>query len=738
MNARVAPSPPLGLRARVQRALARALPTWTNPGPVTAGGIYTQDSGYLPNCLDLNYWQEGWRGTYAPECAAVEACVGAYAQTAAMLPGTHWRKLSNGGRERVDQSPLARVLHRPNPYQTRSDFILNIVRALYFRGNAYALAERDERDAIVALHPLMPTACAAYVAPDGSEVFYSIAPTDLTPRDDGGLWPYDPQRMVPARDVWHVRLHTPRSPLTGETPLAAASLAIAANMGISAQQQVFASNMSRPSGVLSTPATLTVEQMTQLRAAWNQQSAGINAGGVPILSQGLEWKPLSMTAADAQLIQFYKLSIADIARVMRVPLPLIGESDATFANTETLMQFWVASGLGFLLEHLETSLDALFALPSDEYCELDTAALLRSNFKERIEAVVRGVQGGVFTPNEGRNTEGLPSVEGGDEPRMQQQVVPLTYWERELELKEQAAKNPPPAASPAAPAPHAPVVPPGDTAANDDAAQARQALLTTIRSLDTRAAQDAVRHAGELAAVRAEFEVLQQAVDERIDEAVRDAVAEAIDRMTRRVDQRVADLSDRSVAALERAAAVRDGEQGPPGPVGPEGREGSLSQVVAHEPGAIYRAGDFVALPADHATGWAIARADADTYDLPGEPGAPWTPYVWHGRRGPAGLRWCGEHRAGEFYREGDAVRSESGAAWIRTAPGTSVGLPGDGWELLVKQGPTGGRGKMGERGPAGVGVAALEVDDAQLVVTLTDGSAQRLPLPVVYLETRP
>lgn len=430
------------VRSTVAGALARAS-TWMDPPQTKAVGVLTSD-GFLPCDAPLNYWQLAYPRATTPECAAVEACIGAYAQTAAMLPGTHWRELANGGRERVEDSPLARVLHRPNPYQTRSDFVLNMVRALYMRGNAYALAERDARDRIVALHPLLPTACAPYVAPDGTEVFYSIAPTELTPQGDDALWPYDPARMVPARDVWHVRLHTPRSPLIGETPLSAAALAIAGNVGIAAQQQAFSANMSRPSGTLSTPATLTLAQMNELRAAWNAQSAAMNVGGVPILSQGLEWKPLSMTAADAQLIQFYKLSIADIARVMRVPLPLVGESDSTFANTETLMQFWVASGLGFLLEHIETSLDALFGLPATEYCELDTAALLRSNFKERIDAIVRGVQGGVFTPNEGRNTEGLPSVEGGDEPRMQQQVVPLTYWERELALREQQANEPPP------------------------------------------------------------------------------------------------------------------------------------------------------------------------------------------------------------------------------------------------------------------------------------------------------
>src|SRR5580765_3861016 len=346
---------PSRLRVNVQRMLSRAMPSWVYPGPMTPQGIYTQDSGFLPWCFDLNYWQEGYRGHITPECAAVEAGVSAYAQTTAMLPGAHWRETADGGRVRITTSALAKILKRPNSYQTRSDFILNQVRALYFRGNCYALAEMDDRGQPLALHPMMPTVCQPYVDPETQDVFYSIAPTELTPRDGEG-WPFDASRAIPARFVWHVKLHTPRSPLVGDTPLTAAAYAVSANNSINNQQARFFTNMSRPSGTLNTELVLTKKQVDELRALWNEQSTGMNVGGVPILSAGLKWTPLSMSASDAQLIEFYKLSIADIARVLRIPLPLIGEPESTFANTEVLMQFWIASGLEFLLEHLELSL----------------------------------------------------------------------------------------------------------------------------------------------------------------------------------------------------------------------------------------------------------------------------------------------------------------------------------------------------------------------------------------------
>ena len=80
------------------------------------------------------------------------------------------------------------------------------------------------------------------------------------------------------------------------------------------------------------------------------------------------------------------------------------------------------------MNHVEQAYDQLFNLEGEpqNYTEFDTAALLRSAQKDRIEALVRGVQGGLLSPNEARNQEGYDDVPYGDEPRMQQQCVPLS------------------------------------------------------------------------------------------------------------------------------------------------------------------------------------------------------------------------------------------------------------------------------------------------------------------------
>ena len=121
----------------------------------------------------------------------------------------------------------------------------------------------------------------------------------------------------------------------------------------------------------------------------------------------------------------------NVALAFRMPLQVLGLGGTTFASTELLMQSWIASGLGFTLNHIEEAIGNLFGLKGlpDEYLEFDTNELLRSAFKDRIEAYSRGVISGIFAPDEARDEFDRAVVPGGHGamPRVQQQVVPLSF-----------------------------------------------------------------------------------------------------------------------------------------------------------------------------------------------------------------------------------------------------------------------------------------------------------------------
>lgn len=417
-----------------------------------SGGWLSADAG-----RHWNWWQNGHDLQSGGGSAMVEACVSAYAQTVAMCPGSHWQWAEGAGRSRITNSALTRLLRYPNAYQSISDFLLNATRSLLLEGNAYALALRNDRFEIVELHLMRSNMSAAQVAEDGS-VFYHLAGNEVVDKLSG-----QKTLIVPARDVLHLRLHTPRHTLLGESPVCAAALQLSAGDAALQSQVLFYLNQARPSFVLTTDQVLKREQALELRTLWNEQSAGMAKGGTPILTAGLKPNPISVSAVDSQLADLLKLSDQAIANVFRVPLQKLGMGTTTYSSTEALNSDWLASGLGFVLNHVEEAIGLLFKLRGqpDEYLELDTSALLRSSFKERVEGWAAGTKGGVFARNEARREFELQPVEGGNEPWCQQQDIPLS-------VAYENAKNPPaPPPPPALPAPEPDPAPAGKAFAEE-------------------------------------------------------------------------------------------------------------------------------------------------------------------------------------------------------------------------------------------------------------------------------
>ena len=380
-----------------------------------SGGILDDGPGIW------NWWQTG-RNIEKMDgpVATVHACVDAYAQTIASLWGAAYSYDDNDSKKILKNSAVTRILHNPNEYQTRSDFMLNLVKSLLLDGNAYALGTRNNRNEFEALHLLNARGTMPYIDPDTKSVFYGIGENPFV----GDL-----DVMVPARDILHIRLYCPRHPLVGASPIENAATSIAANAALTGHQARFFNNMSRPSGILSTDMKLTAEQMKQLRMAFEAQAQGMNTGQIPILGNGIKWEPMSISSQDAQLVQAFNMSVEDIARAFRVPLPLIGDNRySTYSNVEQLISSWLSGGLGFLLEHVEIAFDKFFGLPRGQFTEFDVDALLRTDFSARVDGYTKAIQGGLMTPNEARaKMGGLPSVDKGDEVYAQAQMQPLGY-----------------------------------------------------------------------------------------------------------------------------------------------------------------------------------------------------------------------------------------------------------------------------------------------------------------------
>lgn len=400
------------------RRSGAVVPATQERGLVMFDDAFKSDAQWYQKALDI----DGRRASDVSANTAVNACVSILSQEVAGLAINHWKvNPKTRARELQEDSPAARLLRKPNDYQTRSDFWLYEMRNLLFTGNFMALAERNARQEVAQLHPTPARNCQPFINETTGDIYYRPG------HFESGLFPVS--ELVHAQNILHVRINTNRHPLLGETPISAVNFSGLTGNAIQQQVARFFANLARPSGVLMTPKPLVKKQIDELRDQFEAVSTGVNIGRIPVLHSDLKWEAVQMSAADAQTIKAYELTVHDVAMAYRVPLFMLGDmSKATFRNVETLNRLFYTSALRWYLEHIENALNALLGFDGiNDAAEFDVeSALRRGDARERIEFAARGVQSGILTPNEARALEQLPPIAGGDELYMQRQMVPIS------------------------------------------------------------------------------------------------------------------------------------------------------------------------------------------------------------------------------------------------------------------------------------------------------------------------
>jgi HK97 family phage portal protein len=352
--------------------------------------------------------------------AAAWACVNLLAGTIASLPLMVYRT-RGGVRTVASDHPLYRILHdSPNADQTALDFWEFVCASLELHGNAYAEVVRARNGRIIALG-------------------VPITPELVTVRrlDTGALeyeWVDQGRRIIAGQDrVLHIRGFG-GNPLGGLSTLSAGRQSFGLAQAIERASGDTFRNGVRPSGLLKTADTLTIDQRKQAEELLQEKFAGaINAGRPMLLDRGMDWVQLSISPEDAQMLQSRAFSVEEVCRFFGVPPFMVGHTEKTTSWGTGLEQ----QTLGFQkftlrrrLKRIEQALEKQLLSVADRLAgitiEFNLEGLLRADSAARASFYQLMLTNGVMTINEVRSLENLPPVEGGDEPRMQMQNVPIT------------------------------------------------------------------------------------------------------------------------------------------------------------------------------------------------------------------------------------------------------------------------------------------------------------------------
>lgn len=350
---------------------------------------------------------------------AVRTVVTFLARNIAQLGLHSFERVSDDERRRLQPAdhPVAALFKRPNPRTTRYRLLNDLVHDLGIYDCAYQLKVGTKvAPSLLRLPPEMtkPTG-GSWLWADGFEV-----------RGVSGAVTYPADRVV------HFHGYNPTDSRTGSSPIEALRRTLAEEYQASRMREQVLRNGARMSGYIKRPAAQRGNSWSdpardRFKAEWQAQYAGEGpqAGGTPILEDGMEFVAASQTAQQLEYVSSRKLTREEVASAYFIPPPMVGILDhATFGNIEEQHKMLYQDTLGPWLAMIEAEygLQLLPDLDPDGrvYVEFNLHEKLKGSFEEQAQQLSSSVGAPWLTRNEARARQNLPPIDGGDEL-----VVPL-------------------------------------------------------------------------------------------------------------------------------------------------------------------------------------------------------------------------------------------------------------------------------------------------------------------------
>ncbi len=392
-------------------------------------GIFKWFGGFLSNLSDHAGWQVPAPQTttvsnsqsYTPEqglqVSTVWACVDLLSRSIASLPINVYQINADGSKIKDTQCNLNYIVSiSPNYVMTPFEFWQTMVMNWALRGNAYALIVRKTDKTVKALYPLSPDQMKVYLADDGSLVYqyYDRNNRIIKYKADQILhWKCMGNGVVGLSKLEYMRASLTESALSQET-----AVDLYANRG-------------KVNGILTTTSTVNKQQKREIAEAF--QASRIN-GGVPVLPCGLDFKQMSLSPADTQLLETRKFTVEELCRWFSVPPALINtDGGASGSNIEQVTINFYKTTILPICRSLEHAIMKRLPCKEEKYnheISFFLPFLLRATEKDRCAMNAQAAQNGFKTRNEIRAEDNMPPLPGGDELTCQNNLVPLSMLGR--------------------------------------------------------------------------------------------------------------------------------------------------------------------------------------------------------------------------------------------------------------------------------------------------------------------
>ncbi|WP_405079933.1 phage portal protein [Pectobacterium carotovorum] len=342
----------------------------------------------------------------AMKLAAVYACIYVISSNIAQMP-LHVMRKSENKVEAARDHPVFYLVHdEPNVWQTSYKWRELKQRHILGWGNGYTWVRRGRRGEVTALECCMPWETT--LLNTGGRYTYGVY-------NEEGAFAISPDDMV------HVRALGNNQKM-GLSPIMQHAETI--GMGMSGQKYTssFFNGNARPAGIISVKNDLNAESWVRLKAMWQKAVAALRSeeNKTMLLPAQLDYKALTVSPVDAQIIDMSKLNRSMIAGIFNVPAHMINDLEkATFSNiTQQAIQFvrytmmpWVTNWEQELNRRLFTRAERA----AGYYVRFNLTGLLRGTPQERAQFYHFAITDGWMSRNEARAFEDMNPVAGLDE-----------------------------------------------------------------------------------------------------------------------------------------------------------------------------------------------------------------------------------------------------------------------------------------------------------------------------------
>lgn len=352
--------------------------------------------------LEQLYKKESW----------VRACIDVTART-----GT-----SNGfvlvAKEGVEESsitdrevePIHNLLETPNPNDTFSEIITEVITDLHLYGDAYVEIVLDEKKQPKGIFNLYAPSIRALVDKHGTVLGY-VQMVQSSRGGKGEAVVFRPEEII------HFRFPNPGNEVYGLSPLESLFLPIEVDLWAQEYNKKFFQNNATPRLHVDL-GNCTLAQLKRTREYFRHMLKGAsNAHKTLVTEGGTKIEAIGVQPKDMEFLNQRKFSRDEICAVMGVPPMKIGifedvnrasalESDKSFKKEKIIpLQRMIA-------KKINLSLISLFKSRVEfTFVELDL-----QDAKERAQIDAIDIKSGVITIEEARRRRGLPPLEMNENP----------------------------------------------------------------------------------------------------------------------------------------------------------------------------------------------------------------------------------------------------------------------------------------------------------------------------------